>query len=387
MADDITPPVAVKRENLLLLHQLPGVGNRKLMELVDRAPFLLAEPIDRNFWMYVEKMVRRVPPKSERGGLRRRIQRVIDRIERGEFRMLHRLSSGYPERLKHIYDPPLVLFVRGNEALLAADSLAVVGARNATDYGVAVARELAGRLATAGLVVVAGLARGIDSPAHVGTLKVGGQTLAVLGSGVDMPYPREARPLYRQLSEEGCVVSEFFPGTRPAPQNFPVRNRIISGLCLGVLIVEATQRSGSLITARLALEQGRELFAVPGPVHSPLSVGPNYLIKQGAKLVQVWQDVIEELPPHVQEKLSWDPCLTVEDTLESRPLADRPAAKERLTSGEEKVYNLISFDRKVHIDELLQRSGLTVGRLGRVLLNLQFKRLIHEVPGQYYLKD
>ncbi len=387
MADDITPPVAVKRENLLLLHQLPGVGNRKLMELVDRAPFLLAEPIDRNFWMYVEKMVRRVPPKSERGGLRRRIQRVIDRIERGEFRMLHRLSSGYPERLKHIYDPPLVLFVRGNEALLAADSLAVVGARNATDYGVAVARELAGRLATAGLVVVAGLARGIDSAAHVGTLKVGGQTLAVLGSGVDMPYPREARPLYRQLSEEGCVVSEFFPGTRPAPQNFPVRNRIISGLCLGVLIVEATQRSGSLITARLALEQGRELFAVPGPVHSPLSVGPNYLIKQGAKLVQVWQDVIEELPPHVQEKLSWDPCLTVEDTLESRPLADRPAAKERLTSGEEKVYNLISFDRKVHIDELLQRSGLTVGRLGRVLLNLQFKRLIHEVPGQYYLKD
>lgn len=387
MVDDITPPVAVKRENLLLLHQLPGVGNRKLMELVDRAPFLLAEPIDRNFWMYVEKMVRRVPPKSERGGLRRRIQRVIDRIERGEFRMLHRLSPDYPERLKHIYDPPLVLFVRGNDALLAADSLAVVGARNATDYGVAVARELAGRLATAGLVVVAGLARGIDSAAHVGTLKVGGQTLAVLGSGVDMPYPREARPLYRQLSEEGCVVSEFFPGTRPAPQNFPVRNRIISGLCLGVLIVEATQRSGSLITARLALEQGRELFAVPGPVHSPLSVGPNYLIKQGAKLVQVWQDVIEELPSHVQEKLSWDPCLTVEDTLESRPLADRPAAKERLTSGEEKVYNLISFDRKVHIDELLQRSGLTVGRLGRVLLNLQFKGLIHEVPGQYYLKD
>jgi len=273
--------------------------------------------------------------------------------------------------------------VRGDPTLLSGDCLAVVGARHASDYGVAVAQEFACRLANAGLVIVSGLALGIDSAAHLGALQAAGGTVAVLGCGIDIVYPKQSAALHRRILERGCLVSEFSPGLYPSPQNFPIRNRIISGLALGTLIVEATQRSGSLITARLALEHGRELFAVPGPVHSPLSVGPNYLIKQGAKLVQLWPDVLDELPRPVRERL--------------RPAAGDPAAAERplgggaenlrLTNDEEAVYKHVLFDRKVHLDDLLHRTGLSMGKLGAALLQLQFNNLIQELPGQYYLRS
>jgi len=300
--------------------------------------------------------------------------------------MIHYFQSIYSHLLKNIYDPPLLLFCKGNDDYLGLDSIAMVGARQATDYGVAVAAEFAARLAESGLVIIGGMAKGIDSAAHVGALKSKGKTVAVLGSGIDVVYPKEARHLYKRLCEEGCVVSEFLPGIRPNPQNFPVRNRIISGLSLGTVIVEATQRSGSLITARLAIEQNRELFAVPGPVHSPFSVGTNYLIKQGAKLVQIWQDVIEELPSYVQKNLTWRPCMTIEDTQTSRPLNEQNK-KLCLTKGEERIYKLLFFERKSHMDALIEQTKLKVGELGCILLNLQMKGLIVELPGQYYLKN
>ncbi len=374
---------AVEPRYLLLLHALPGAGPRKLMELVLRAPFLLAEPVDKNFWLFVQRESGLAVSRAEQRALERRAGGILDRAARGEFAILHWFDPGYPELLRHIYDPPLVLFLRGDPALLGGDCLAVVGARRASDYGVAVAQEFASRLAAAGLVIVSGLALGIDSSAHVGALKAAGGTVAVLGCGIDIVYPKQSAALPRRILERGCLVSEFPPGLYPSPQNFPIRNRIISGLALGTLIVEATQRSGSLITARLALEHGRELFAVPGPVHSPLSVGPNYLIKQGAKLVQIWPDVIDELPRPVQERL--------------RPAAGDPAAAERplgggaenlrLTNDEEAVYKHVLFDRKVHLDDLLYRTGLSMGKLGAALLQLQFNNLIQELPGQYYLRN
>lgn len=379
-------PPALDLGNLLLLHALPNVGKRRLFELAQRAPFLLAEPVGRDFWLFVEKELHGAVPRAEQHAAAASAGKVLERLARDEFRLVHWFDDGYPPLLRQIYDPPLLLFCRGDAALLHGDCLAVVGARNATDYGVTVAREFAARLAEAGLVVVSGMAKGIDSAAHLGALKAGGKTLAVLGAGVDVIYPREAGFLYRRLCAEGCVASEFLPGVWPAPQNFPIRNRIISGLGWGTVIVEATPRSGSLITARLALEHNRELFAVPGPVHSPLSVGPNYLIKQGAKLVQLWQDVAEELPAEVRARLRLQPeAVPAEPAVDGRFAAG--AANEHLTNEEDVVYKCLFFDRKVHLDTLLAQTGLTVGRLGAVLLRLQFSGLAQELPGQYFLKN
>lgn len=382
---EINPVTGFQLTNLLLLHLLPGVGKRRLFELLGQAPFLLSEPVDRNYWLYVEKELRCPVGGRDQASLQHRTDRVVERGQAGEYQLLHWFSPDYPALLRQIFDPPLVLFLKGEGALLSGDCLAVVGARRASDYGVAVAQEFSARLAEAGLVIVSGLAQGIDSSAHVGALKSGGRTLAVLGTGIDVVYPKQARGLYGRLCREGGVVTEFFPGTYPSPQNFPVRNRVISGLSLGTLIVEATQRSGSLITARLALEQGRELFAIPGPVHSPLSVGPNYLIQQGAKLVQVWQDVAEELPVDVRRRLNVpDNPASREPSLEQ---GLRPEGRNTcLTSDEEKVYNCLLLERKVHLDTLLEQSGLKAGRLSNVLLQLQFRDLVQELPGHFFLK-
>ncbi len=209
----------------------------------------------------------------------------------------------YPARLREIFDPPVVLFARGRIELLGSVMLGVVGTRRPTPYGPAVTERLAADLARAGLTIVSGMARGIDTAAHKGALSVGGDTVAVLGCGVDLVYPSENRKLAAELEEKGLVVSEFPMGAPAYPQNFPIRNRIISGMSAGVVVVEGAQYSGSAITARLAMDQGRELFAVPGNVTSKMSWGPNLLIKQGAKLVQEWNDVVAELPPQDRRRL------------------------------------------------------------------------------------
>lgn len=380
------PHAAVVLLNLLVIHQVPGVGRRRVLELVDQSPGMLSDPVNAPFWNHLERRLKISVPHPERDLMVRGAERILEEAGKADFGILHLFGPAYPPLLKELYDPPLVLFHRGDAGLLTRPCIAVVGARKSSDYGVAVAQDLSLRLAKAGLVVVSGMALGADSSAHVGALKAGGKTVAVLGSGVDVPYPRQAAAIYRRICGEGCVVSEFPPGTWAAPQNFPIRNRLISGLCLGTVIVEATERSGSLITARLALEQGRELFAVPGPVHSPLSVGPNYLIKQGAKLVQVWQDVVEELPAGVRDKLAYKPLTQAGEALPVATLSGAPA-NHPLTSEEKRVYNLLFFDRKVHLETLLEQAGFSAGALAGILLKLQFDGLILEVPGQYFIRN
>ncbi len=210
----------------------------------------------------------------------------------------------YPRRLREIFDPPIVLFAIGHTELMPTPSIGVVGTRNPTPYGMAAAERLSADLSRAGLTIVSGMARGIDTCAHQAALKEGGDTVAILGCGVDVIYPSNNRRLYDEIANKGLLLSEFPIGAPAFPQNFPIRNRIVSGLSIGVLIVEGAQHSGSAITARLAMDQGREVFAIPGNVTSKMSWGPNLLIKEGgAKLVQEWSDVTNELPAPVRREL------------------------------------------------------------------------------------
>ena len=217
-------------------------------------------------------------------------------------RILDILHPDYPSLLREIFDPPVILYIRGKRWDPDLPQLAIVGTRRPTGYGINCAERLAEDLAARGLAITSGLARGIDAAAHRGALRAG-TTYAVFGSGLDFVYPRENRRLAEMVEEKGALISEFPLGTPPSPQNFPIRNRIIAGMSLGVVVVEAAEYSGSLITARLALEGNREVFAVPGNITSPNSFGPHVLIRQGAKLVASWQDVVEELPHPVREKI------------------------------------------------------------------------------------
>ena len=282
----------------------------------------------------------------------------------------------YPEILREIADPPLVLYARGSVATLDLPAIAIVGTRHPSFYGLQMAEGLAGDLAERGIAVASGLARGIDGAAHRGCLASGGRTLAVLGSGIDVIYPREHRRLAEEIARAGLVLSEYPPGTPPAPRNFPVRNRIISGLALGTVVVEAREASGSLITARAALEQNREVFALPGNVTSPASVGPNYLIKEGAKLVQSWRDIVEELPRPVRERIA--------DA--ERPAGTQPPRGQPLGAEEAAVLERLAADRATQFDELVGAGRLAIVELSKVLLELELRGLVRALPGGLYLK-
>ncbi len=285
-------------------------------------------------------------------------------------------SDRYPTLLAEIHDPPLLLYARGCLEMLKAPSIAIVGTRRPTYYGLQMAQGLASDLGGRGLAIVSGLARGIDATAHRGCLDGRGKTIAVLGCGIDVVYPREHRNLTQKILENGLLLTEFPPGTAPAPQNFPVRNRIISGLALGTLIVEASEYSGSLITARLAMEQNREVFALPGNLTTPQSFGPNFLIKQGAKLVQSWRDVVEELPSAVRHEIF---------AKEDAPAVRTPEMK-LLTEEENRVLELLEADQATQFDKLFRRSGIEIPRLSGILLDLEMRNWIRQVPGNLYVK-
>ncbi len=303
-------------------------------------------------------------------------EEVLDWAGHEGCRILVRRGRAYPALLDEIYDPPLILYCRGRLELLETPALAIVGTRRPTFYGLQMAEGLAFDLGKRGISVVSGLARGIDAAAHRGCLQAKGQTVAVLGCGIDVVYPREHRQLTNRIVECGLLLSEFPPGTSPSPQNFPVRNRIISGLSLGTLIVEASEYSGSLITARLAMEQNREVFAVPGNLTTPQSFGPNYLIKQGAKLVQVWRDVVEELPNEVRHNI-----LALEDI---RPR--REPELDMRTCEESKILDMLAFDKAAQFDRLLQKSGMDVPKLSELLLSLEMRGWIRQVPGNLFVR-
>lgn len=281
-------------------------------------------------------------------------------------------DPSYPARLRMIADPPPVLYIKG--AMRAEDdrAVAIVGSRSASDYGRRVARDLARGLAGVGFTVVSGMARGIDGTAHECTLQAGGRTIAVLGSGVDRPYPPEHERLYRRISEQGAVISELPVETRPMAFNFPARNRLISGLSLGVVVVEATEKSGSLITAALALEQGREVFAVPGEVGASRSRGAHRLIRQGAKLVETVDDIIEEIAPQLVRRDG-----TVE-TAQTLP----PSA----SAGARKIFKLLQ-DNSLQVDQVIERSGLPAAQVLEILLDLELQGLIRQAPGKIYAAE
>ena len=299
-----------------------------------------------------------------------RASREIERVVRKGYSILSIEDKQYPEYLRETFDPPLVLYCAGKVETLKEPAVSIVGARKPTPYGRAVAEKLAEDLAVRGMVVVSGMARGIDSIAHWGALK-GGKTIAVLGSGLENIYPREYRMLFEKIIETGAVVTEFPPKSPPLGHHFPLRNRIISGLSLALLVVEATRRSGSLISARLALEQNREVMAVPGNTTSELSQGTNWLIKTGAKLVETWEDVAEELPSPIKEKL----------------LSTKAEEKEKsvsMTLQERKIFDLIKADSLIHIDEFVERSEFSVSEILSILLNLELKGLVFQRPGKYF---
>ncbi len=283
-----------------------------------------------------------------------------------DVRIVDFLSEEYPKILLEIADFPPYLYVRGT--LRSSECcLAVVGSRRASSSGQSITERLARDLAQRGITVVSGMARGIDTSAHRGALKGGGRTIGVLGSGLDVLYPPENRMLFQEVAAQGCVISEFPLGTAPLAENFPRRNRIISGLSRGVLVVEAVENSGSLITARYALEQGREVFAVPGNINYPGSRGPNQLIKEGAALVQNVDDIIQNLPHH------------------GAPATAEPLPPSFcLTPQEASIYTLLAAS-PLHADEITFKCGLTAGEVSAMLLRLELKGAVTRLPGNYFM--
>ncbi|HVB58015.1 MAG TPA: DNA-processing protein DprA [Candidatus Acidoferrales bacterium] len=285
----------------------------------------------------------------------------------------------YPSRLREIYDPPPLLYVRGDTGLLNRHLIAIVGARRPTPYGNQMAEKLARDLADRGLVILSGLARGIDASAHHGALSsVRGTTIGVLGCGIDVVYPKENKKIFVEMEQRGAIISEFPMGTFPAPQNFPIRNRLIAGMALGVVVVEGAQYSGSLITARLAMEFGREVYGVPGHATQPASFGPHQLIKQGAKLVTNWDDVVEELPTPVRAEL-----MPVES---ASPEERNSLIQESLAPAERPLYSLLTVDQARHVDELVELSGLSSSEVLSALFDLELKGVIRQLPGKQFLK-
>lgn len=295
-------------------------------------------------------------------------EKLAEAITRQGIKTVTRLDPHFSRLLLQISNIPCILYYIGDVLLLRENVLAVVGSRKASYYGQQQAKLMAKELAAQGLVIASGMARGIDGAAHEGALEANRPTIAVLGSGVDVPYPRENKRLYDKICERGLVISEYFPGTPPAPSNFPIRNRIISGLSMGVYVIEARAKSGSLITSDYALEQGREVFALPGPVNTPNSIGPLRLIQNGAKLVIYPEDILEELG----------------FTFKNRLLNQQIDKIQSLKEQEKRLLESLTWE-PAHIDSILGRFA-NENKIYELLINLEIKGLIKQLPGKYYLR-
>jgi len=311
-----------------------------------------------------------------------RARAEIDRAESEGVSILTSRDPAYPERLRRIYDPPPLLYIRGS--LEGADvPVAVVGSRNASPYGRYVTERLCRELAQRGATVVSGLARGIDTCAHRGALAGRGRTIAVMGCGIDVIYPPENRKLYGQIAAAGAVVTEYPFGTEPDRPHFPARNRIISGLSLGVLIVEAGEKSGSLITARCALDQGREVFAVPGAIDLPGSRGTNGLLRQGAKLVEGVEDILEEILPQLGRPPAPVPQAATQPSPRRGGTRTNEPGREPLTEEESRLLGFMT-ETPQDADTLINRTGLAAAEALSLLLALELKGYILQLPGKRF---
>lgn len=366
------------------LNMTPQIGPRAATKLLEK--FGSAENVFHARRHELESL--RLKPESIESILKRefhdKAEEELTKVKEISGDVLVLDDGGYPFLLREIADPPITLYVKGDwQACFDAPCVAVVGSRRCSTYGENASEMLARDLAANGICVVSGLARGIDTAAHRGAIAGKGRTIAVLGTGIDGIYPKDnARLVESILASGGAVVSQFPLNTPPLKDNFPYRNRIISGLSLGVLLVEASERSGSLITARLAMEQNREVMAVPGNITSKNSFGTNYLIKSGAKLVQQWQDVVSELPPEIASAIL-PPKIDEKDSGETNQPELVPAG---LTGNERKIWQRLSADEAAHIDSLLEESGLSFGDLSAALLGLEMRELVRTLPGKHYAR-
>ena len=343
----------------LALNQIPGLGNeglRRLLQAFGDPARVFATPT-HTLKQVVQPAIAEV---IAQGWTDAALEPVANWLEDPTNRVVTLADTDYPQALLNIPDPPLLLYVKGRRELLNRPALAIVGSRNATAQGLRNAEAFAQAASAAGLCIVSGMAHGIDAAAHRGGLRGSGCSIGVVGTGLDKVYPAANRELAHQLAQEGALISEFSLGTPPLAANFPRRNRIISGLSLGCLVVEASLQSGSLITARMALEQGREVFAIPASIHSPQAKGCHHLIKQGAKLVECAHDILEELGHFA---INPDAPATVR---EAHPLFEH-----------------LGFD-PVDMDSLSQRCGLTIEALSAILLQLELDGSVTTVPGGLY---
>ncbi|MDY0038995.1 MAG: DNA-processing protein DprA [Desulforhabdus sp.] len=359
----------------LTLKLIPGLGNRSLLRLLKHfggpKAILRAGGGELNIVPGLREQARFALRKKETV---RPAQSEWERLKEEQIRILSLADSDYPANLKAIPDPPAVLFIKGTLEARDLVSVSIVGSRAASPMGMAFTERLSMDLSQYGVTIVSGLAVGIDSAAHRGALKGRGRTLAVLGCGLDVEYPRINSPLRQQIVTAGALVSEFPLETLPAPVNFPMRNRIISGLSLGVVVVEAAHRSGSLITARLALEQGREVFAVPGVARHYRSIGPHRLLKQGAKLVESAEDVLEEIRPLIRP--SWSPAVGK---------TSKPAEPPKLDADEMTIFSKLDRHPR-HIDDICRELSWPMGKVMAVLLNLELKGNVQQLPGKYFVR-
>jgi len=387
------PPPAksplTKEEELhwLALRLVPGLGTRRANQLLER----LRTP---------QAIFRASRSELEATGLSGSVAQTIasgctfdDAVDQQQkmleagARLIAYSDPAYPARLKEIFDPPIALFARGTRVeLLQSIPLGVVGTRRPTVYGTAATERLSADLAHAGLTIVSGMARGIDTSAHRAALDIGGDTVAVLGCGVDLVYPAENRNLSAEIAEKGLIVSEFPMGSPAYPQNFPIRNRIISGMSVGVLVVEGAQYSGSAITAKMALEQQREVFAVPGSIMSKMSWGPNLLIKQGAKLVQEWNDVLVELPTDIRRALIAKAQARL-GVMSLEINGEEAALPPELGLASRVMFDKLKPDLPTHIDELIETSDtLTSSEVIAALFELELLGLARQLPGKNFVK-
>jgi DNA processing protein len=366
-------------ENILpwfTLKSVPGIGNYLFKRLYDcfKTP-QAALQASYDELAKVEGMTPRLAKAIKRHKLPERTKRDYDRVMQKGFQIITMADPDYPPLLLQIPDPPPFLYVYGSMGN-TAKSISVVGSRHPTRYGISTTRRICFDLAVAELTVISGMAIGIDSAAHEGALLGKGRTVAVLGSGLEKIYPAENIKLFHKIAENGAVISEFPLLTEPEAHNFPQRNRIISGISLGTVVVEASKKSGSLITARLAADQNREVFAVPGSIQSFKSIGTHGLIKQGAKLVEHSTDILEELS-HVIQPL--DEKFSTIHPIKTRKLP-------RLSTEELAVFESLG-PYPVHIDDLARKLALEPGKLSSLLLKLELKGIIHQAPGKFFSVD
>jgi DNA processing protein len=381
----------------LALRMVPGLGTRKSASLIDR--FRTPQAIFRASASELQDAgVSGAVAHSIASGCSFEDAALQQQKLRQAGATLVTLSdASYPQPLRSIYDPPVLLFARGNLDLLQDLMIGVVGTRRPTPYGIAAAERLAADLAQAGLTIVSGMARGIDTAAHRAALSVNGRTVAVLGCGVDIVYPSENRRLAAEIVAKGLIVSEFPMGAVAFPQNFPIRNRIISGMSSGLLVVEGAQYSGSSITAKLAMDQGREVFAVPGNITSKMSWGPNLLIKQGAKLIQDWNDIVVDLPPETRRKLiDAGRNRLLSQGLTADPETSGASPASITTAGENgqihlglnrRIMEKLRVDVPIHLDALVESlEDCSSSELIAALFELEISGLAKQLPGKNFVK-